>query len=619
MIASWASAPLAALWPVTWTEPLRALLALSVLFLLIRPRGHRLARFVERARARFALKPTEPWPWPRLRAGHLLLSSGVGFAAGWTLAPTVIATLCATLIDAAATEYWGRRLLRHTKAPRDTTQAARRYLRMIGLPASEGDGSLRLTTRREGEPGRGAQWTEGSAPLSRGLWSGGETMRLGLRIAAILGIDVTLSVHREGKGWCELTLLARAEPSPSALLHEELLDAVWRGLRTQRRIDDWPEHRLCSARYEEAVLTPCPLTVDLLRYRGTPEGAAGDAKRRFGLRELTRPLVVRLGSNVYDLIPKAPQPLRPGLVQRLAARAVANGAIAGLPHPPTLSALWRGEVGRQSEEAGLAAAVAKAEVWRRAEQAQVSPLPPLAPEDPVKPTFPPVPTESPYALTPRTSTPLPSFDPLPRAAELAYGPGPKALKHWRGVLRAAEVRREAARLVVCELSGRVAQMLEATHGAQVFQGRLHAISELPSGIESAEGISPFDLPPSLDIPTLESLGVSPIEKSPQALKGHAVGFALPFKGRVTTHQPPGPGEISVVERVSPQALQALVPGAAIVAERGSPLSHAAIVAREQAFPLVLGVRGALNRLKPGETLTLSPTGELFTADAQDDL
>jgi len=65
-----------------------------------------------------------------------------------------------------------------------------------------------------------------------------------------------------------------------------------------------------------------------------------------------------------------------------------------------------------------------------------------------------------------------------------------------------------------------------------------------------------------------------------------------------------PGEILIAERTDPGWVMLFASAAGLVVERGSLLSHAAIVAREMALPAVVGVSGACRWLRDGDLLEL---------------
>lgn len=65
-----------------------------------------------------------------------------------------------------------------------------------------------------------------------------------------------------------------------------------------------------------------------------------------------------------------------------------------------------------------------------------------------------------------------------------------------------------------------------------------------------------------------------------------------------------PGEILVAERTDPGWVMLFASAAGLVVERGSLLSHAAIVAREMALPAVVGLAGACRWLRDGDLVEL---------------
>ena len=67
---------------------------------------------------------------------------------------------------------------------------------------------------------------------------------------------------------------------------------------------------------------------------------------------------------------------------------------------------------------------------------------------------------------------------------------------------------------------------------------------------------------------------------------------------------PAPGEVLVVRTLDPALAGTLGRVAAIVSETGSPLSHLAILAREQRIPVVVGLAGAVERFPAGTTLRI---------------
>lgn len=63
-----------------------------------------------------------------------------------------------------------------------------------------------------------------------------------------------------------------------------------------------------------------------------------------------------------------------------------------------------------------------------------------------------------------------------------------------------------------------------------------------------------------------------------------------------------PGDILVARHTDPGWIAVFSNASAIVVERGSLLSHSAIVARELGIPCVVGLKGATQWIKDGEEL-----------------
>jgi pyruvate,water dikinase len=62
------------------------------------------------------------------------------------------------------------------------------------------------------------------------------------------------------------------------------------------------------------------------------------------------------------------------------------------------------------------------------------------------------------------------------------------------------------------------------------------------------------------------------------------------------------GDILVARHTDPGWIAVFTNASAIVVERGSLLSHSAIVARELGIPCVVGLRNAMDWIKTGETI-----------------
>lgn len=76
-----------------------------------------------------------------------------------------------------------------------------------------------------------------------------------------------------------------------------------------------------------------------------------------------------------------------------------------------------------------------------------------------------------------------------------------------------------------------------------------------------------------------------------------------------------PGDILVARHTDPGWIAVFSNASAIVVERGSLLSHSAIVARELGIPCIVGLKGATNWIKDGETLKVNgATGQVEKRD-----
>jgi phosphohistidine swiveling domain-containing protein len=77
-----------------------------------------------------------------------------------------------------------------------------------------------------------------------------------------------------------------------------------------------------------------------------------------------------------------------------------------------------------------------------------------------------------------------------------------------------------------------------------------------------------------------------------------------------------PGEILVARHTDPGWIAVFSNASAIVVERGSLLSHSAIVARELGIPCVVGLKGATSWVEDGEKLSVDgATGLVERTDA----
>jgi pyruvate,water dikinase len=79
-------------------------------------------------------------------------------------------------------------------------------------------------------------------------------------------------------------------------------------------------------------------------------------------------------------------------------------------------------------------------------------------------------------------------------------------------------------------------------------------------------------------------------------------------------------EILVAERTDPGWVPLYPAVAGILIERGSLLSHSAVVAREMGIPTIVGITGLLNAVQTGQTLTMdgrSGTVTIVSDELQD--
>ena len=118
-------------------------------------------------------------------------------------------------------------------------------------------------------------------------------------------------------------------------------------------------------------------------------------------------------------------------------------------------------------------------------------------------------------------------------------------------------------------------------------------------------------PPALGVcPRAPGLApVAPQERNDErVLRGTAcVGGVARGKARVVTdpaREAPGHGEVLVARTTDPGWVFLMMTAAGLVAERGSPLSHTAIVGRELGIPTVVGVPLATTRLPEGVEVTV---------------
>jgi pyruvate,water dikinase len=111
------------------------------------------------------------------------------------------------------------------------------------------------------------------------------------------------------------------------------------------------------------------------------------------------------------------------------------------------------------------------------------------------------------------------------------------------------------------------------------------------------------------LPTAQDEAADPAVRELRQGQGCGSGRA---RGRVRIVTDPasaciGPGEILVAARTDPGWVMLFPLAAGLVVERGSLLSHAAIVAREMGLPAVVGLRGACRWLADGDEVEVDGT------------
>ena len=222
---------------------------------------------------------------------------------------------------------------------------------------------------------------------------------------------------------------------------------------------------------------------------------------------------------------------------------------------------------------------------------------------------------------------VPAIGPLPEAPATA-GPAPVSTG---GAVDEIAVLREALRLRARwtqELGARAAGAIGhrlASRGviAAPCDVRLLSLDELDAMV--AGGSRPEDLDdrhmrlPAAPLPASFRLGAND-EVVPVA--GGRSGGGVPAgggRGIGPVHQgagQPPQGSVLVVRSLEPSLATVLPRLAGLVSETGSPLSHLAILAREMALPVVVGVPDALERFAAGTVVTVDgTTGEVSAEGA----
>src|SRR5690606_19456583 len=97
--------------------------------------------------------------------------------------------------------------------------------------------------------------------------------------------------------------------------------------------------------------------------------------------------------------------------------------------------------------------------------------------------------------------------------------------------------------------------------------------------------------------------------SPGIYEGRARILYDPRGARLET------GEVLVAHGTDPAWTPLFLNAGALVMETGGPMSHGAIVAREYGIPAIVGVEGALTRLRTGQRVRVNgESGEVVPLD-----
>lgn len=157
--------------------------------------------------------------------------------------------------------------------------------------------------------------------------------------------------------------------------------------------------------------------------------------------------------------------------------------------------------------------------------------------------------------------------------------------------------------------------LTLAESASVFQQEFSA--EITQRKEQEKAFQDIDLPTFVTPAVLTNVlqGGEPLER--HDLKGISV-TGMEFEGQALVYHSEKDLErsdsntIIIAKHASPNLVMAFAKSRGIVAETGGLLSHLAIVAREQGFPLVLQARDATRLLKDGDHLRIDAAGKIVT-------
>jgi len=489
-----------------------------------------------------------------------------------------------------------------------------------------------------------------------------------VRAAVAAGWDLEVEWNLErGPRIVSFRLIDESSPEredDSWLLHRQLMAAVpW-----LKNMESDGEPVLSGKRYEEAVEKPTPLTFDCLAARLDSSGGAGEAARRFGVNA-TDMRVVRFGARIYDVVGGRPSGSSTRMVLRLTVRAFLMGAArtAQKKHlPETLARLsvlsgnslpaardLRRALEQLStrsalfpEQLSVAVAVAADEVLSLGRVAQNC----AGSESPTEPGTLLNAREwagSPYELMPEHDISqfnmpvLPLI--LPDLESRASTIGSESSR-WGAYWRFAERMRTWTRsLYIAETAclgyalarfgehvgvGNDIFYLKRTEVFELLRGKSQPRDRAGERRKQLEQLGRLDLSVEFSHADLEALTVDsefpshtmPATDTP-VLNGEPVAGRFPVRGIAcssfdgSTYSTAG--KVVIVPRFAPHMVPWCRNAAAVIAEQGGRLSHAAVLARELGLPTILGAKGAMRQLADGDWVILHADGCIETGEPPD--
>jgi pyruvate,water dikinase len=216
-------------------------------------------------------------------------------------------------------------------------------------------------------------------------------------------------------------------------------------------------------------------------------------------------------------------------------------------------------------------------------------------------------------IPPSVSAPAP-LPPTPSYVRLPSGQGddPVALSREAMRLRARWLHELTARTAM-ELGARLARHGQLHHPSDVRHLSLEQLHELTMMHSVAAAVA---VPPSVEtsatLPAAFRLSADGQVVAARSTAGATQGVSPGRARGLVTHDPADAvGKVLVVDALDPSLAAALSGLAALVSVTGSPLSHLAILARENAIPAVIGVADATTVFADGdEVLVDGSTGEV---------